>query len=271
MYAQLAMVLRSKIMSGEWGEGRDIPALGELCGQYSVARVTARQAVQMLVQEGLLSSHRGRRTFVTYCPPLERNKSLVAAFGSPKSVHDDFEVKVLEVKTVAALKEAPFTGIEDAPYQLIRKVDLVAGEPYALSENYVSKRVFNLFPKRAYKTSKISNLVHDAVKISVAREQIRVGAADFLEASELDCPISAPVALVRRVFCDEAGRAVYFSKVTYSGEGFVVEHVISAFAATYQAPSTTVSTASRPNEIAKKSVEPGRDRRLVSKKGRRPQ
>jgi GntR family transcriptional regulator len=241
LYAQLAMVLRSKIMSGEWGEGRDIPALGELCEQYSVARVTARQAVQMLVKEGLLSSHRGRKTFVTYCPPLPRNKTLVAAFGTPKSIENDFEVKVLEVVTVEALRDAPFSGIPDAPYQLIRKVDLVAGEPYAISENYISKRIFDRFPNNAYETTKLSHLVWNAAKIAVAREQIRVGAADVLESSELDIPISSPVALVRRVFCDEADRAIYFSKVTYCGEGFLVEHVISSFEATYQEPSVKVS------------------------------
>lgn len=266
LYAQLAMVMRSKIMNGEWDKGRDIPALVELCEQYSVARVTARQAVQMLVNEGLLSSHRGRRTFVTYCPPLEKNKSLVAAFGTPKSVEKDFQVRVLEVATVEALREAPFTGLPDAPYKLIRKVDLVAGEPYAISENYISKRIFDLFPRRAYETKKITHLVWDAVKISVAREQIRVGAADFLEARELNIPISSPVALVQRVYCDEADRAVYFGKVTYCGEGFVVEHVVSSFEATYQAPSVTVSAAPSPPKMKQKSVNLNKDSRLMSGK-----
>ncbi len=59
MPGQLASILREKIRSGEWPSGHELPSLDELSEQYGVARVTARQATQVLMGEGLVSSARG--------------------------------------------------------------------------------------------------------------------------------------------------------------------------------------------------------------------
>ena len=64
-YAQLASVLRGKILTGDWPDGHEIPTLKEFCKEYKLSRVTVRQAVSMLAKEGLLVSQRARRTCVT--------------------------------------------------------------------------------------------------------------------------------------------------------------------------------------------------------------
>ena len=47
---------------------------------------------------------------------------------------------------------------------------------------------------------------------------------DFTDASSLDCPMSSPVARVKRIFCDAQGRIVYYALLTYRGDKFEVEH-----------------------------------------------
>src|SRR3546814_12273802 len=68
LYAQIAGVLRSNIVSGRWPVGAQLPTIIELGQEYGAARATIRQAVQLLSQEGLLRSHRGRGTFVIERP-----------------------------------------------------------------------------------------------------------------------------------------------------------------------------------------------------------
>ena len=64
-YAQLADLLRQRIARGVWPPGTQLPSLEALMQEFDVARVTVRQAIDLLAREGLVSPQRGRGTFVT--------------------------------------------------------------------------------------------------------------------------------------------------------------------------------------------------------------
>ncbi len=51
-------------IGGSWKTGARIPTEPELCERYGVSRVTLREAVSALSQEGVLYRHQGRGTFV---------------------------------------------------------------------------------------------------------------------------------------------------------------------------------------------------------------
>ena len=56
LYIQVASVLRSRIQSGQWAAGQKISTLDELEREFEVARVTVRQAVDILREEGMLQA-----------------------------------------------------------------------------------------------------------------------------------------------------------------------------------------------------------------------
>src|SRR5919201_3682179 len=60
-YLQIAETLRRDLR----GEGERIESEHQLCARYNVSRPTIRQALDVLVQEGLLYRHAGRGTFST--------------------------------------------------------------------------------------------------------------------------------------------------------------------------------------------------------------
>jgi len=64
-YVQLADILRERITRGQLVAGARLPTLDELVKEFDVARVTVRQAVDVLARDGLVSPQRGRGTFVT--------------------------------------------------------------------------------------------------------------------------------------------------------------------------------------------------------------
>ena len=64
LYAAIAERLRSEITSGRWAAGKPIPAESVLMQQFNVALGTMRQAIALLVDEGLLERQQGRGTFV---------------------------------------------------------------------------------------------------------------------------------------------------------------------------------------------------------------
>jgi GntR family transcriptional regulator len=63
-YGWLAALLRSRITGGEWPPGSAIPAESALAREHAVALGTMRQALGVLVEEGLLERVRGSGTFV---------------------------------------------------------------------------------------------------------------------------------------------------------------------------------------------------------------
>jgi len=63
LYIQVAAVMRQRIERRQWQPGQKISTLVELEREFEVARVTVRQAVDILRQEGLLHCHQGRGTF----------------------------------------------------------------------------------------------------------------------------------------------------------------------------------------------------------------
>ncbi len=64
-YGKLALALRERILQGEWAPGQLIPAESALAQSYGVALGTIRQALALLVEDGVLQRKHGKGTFVT--------------------------------------------------------------------------------------------------------------------------------------------------------------------------------------------------------------
>lgn len=63
-YGWLAAAMRSRILQGEWVPGEAIPPEALLAKSYGVALGTIRQALALLVSDGLLERRHGTGTFV---------------------------------------------------------------------------------------------------------------------------------------------------------------------------------------------------------------
>ena len=64
VYIQIHNQLRENIENGKWKVGQKIPAERELAASFDVSRMTLRQAIQALVDEGILERRVGSGTFV---------------------------------------------------------------------------------------------------------------------------------------------------------------------------------------------------------------
>lgn len=64
VYIAMHNELRQKVLSKEWVKGQKIPSERDLATEFNVSRMTARQAVSSLVEEGLLERRQGAGTFV---------------------------------------------------------------------------------------------------------------------------------------------------------------------------------------------------------------
>jgi GntR family transcriptional regulator len=64
VYRQVAAILRARIESGELAASRPVPSESTLMGEHGIARETARKAVRVLRDEGLVQIVQGRGAYV---------------------------------------------------------------------------------------------------------------------------------------------------------------------------------------------------------------
>jgi GntR family transcriptional regulator len=64
VYRQLAAILRARIESGDLPPGRALPSEATLMQEHGIARETARKAVRVLADEGLVEVVQGRGAYV---------------------------------------------------------------------------------------------------------------------------------------------------------------------------------------------------------------
>lgn len=113
-YAQLANILRRQVAAGLFRPGDQLPSESMLCQSYQISPMTVRRTINLLAEEGVVSTAKGRGTFVK---ALELSR---AAFGL-QELEDLFNnpamaVKLLDVRIVAADE------------RIARKLNLIVGQ-----------------------------------------------------------------------------------------------------------------------------------------------
>ena len=72
VYKQIADHLRAAIARERLGPGDQLPSEAQLMAHYGVARMTARNALRLLQDEGLITAEHGRGVYVRARPPVRR-------------------------------------------------------------------------------------------------------------------------------------------------------------------------------------------------------
>jgi GntR family transcriptional regulator len=219
-YVQLADLFRQRVDKGEWQPGRKLPSIDELMSQFDVARVTVRQAIALLADEGLLSPERGRGTFVTDKAGARRRLrvettlgDLVEMYRGDRPEHSTLE----ESQATPAFKTTD--GVPAPKYFHMRRVHSRDGERYCVIAIYIDHRVFRRAPGRFRRELVLPVLTSlPGLKIASGRQTLTISKADIETSRLLGIPLNAPMAEVRRVLCDESGTIIYLADVSYRGD-----------------------------------------------------
>lgn len=219
-YAQLAELIRQRISRGMLKPGNRLPSLEELSREFDVARVTVRQALELLWQEGLVSLQQGRGTYVTGVPVASRKLRVETTLSD---LADNYRRDRPEVLNVVESSATPALLPEDGSpaerYFYMRRLHYREKTPYCVISLYIDDAVFRIAPKRFREELVIPILVSlPTVRIARAKQRVRISTADVETAKHLNIPVNSPVAEIRRIFNAEDGRVIYVAEVTIRGD-----------------------------------------------------
>lgn len=220
LYIQVASVMRRRIETKEWLPGQKISTLVELESEFEVARVTIRQAIDILREEGLLHSKQGRGTFVAEKAISRYWFKLATSWDAIIETIKDNVPKRIEVANppeFPSLQEGE--GKLAAKYVFMRSLQFKDDEPYGIVNVHLNESIFRRAPREFRKHPALSVLgsLND-IDVRDAHQTIVIGCADPVTANILHVALGAPVAECRCVVIDEVGTAIYVADIIYRSD-----------------------------------------------------
>jgi GntR family transcriptional regulator len=222
LYHQLKEIFIEKIENTEWPVGETIPNELLLCQQYNVSRGPVRQALDLLVREGLLTRKQGRGTIVMP-PKVESGLTSFYSFTSlieqsgkrPGGQLLGFDVVTIQANVAQRLKISP----GDSCYK-IRRLRLADKDPLILETVYVPLSVALDLKKEDVASRSLYEILSSTYATIPARttQYLEPTIADEYEARELGISIGGAVLLVQNLTFDTADRPIVYSKAIIRGD-----------------------------------------------------
>jgi GntR family transcriptional regulator len=101
-YAQLVRILRRQIAAGIFRPGDRLPSEAQLCKRYEVSPMTVRRVINILAEQGAVTTEQGRGTFVK---PMELATAAFHLDDLQRIFREESTtVKLLEVRIASATK-----------------------------------------------------------------------------------------------------------------------------------------------------------------------
>lgn len=226
-YAEIAQDIRASIEDGAIAPGERLPTVVELCELYGVSKVTVRKAVELLAEQGLVSSRRGSGTFVKATPEskgvdgrhagdtlyigrTDRSIGFTnehAHQGEVSSVVHLFAIEVPPAEVAARLD----LGDEDFCYHDVR-TRLLDGVPLVIEDTYMP---LELVPglKRHHVEGSIYNYLQQDLGLHLAsfHRIVRAVAATAEEAGRLDIAEGGPLLELEQIGFLDSGAPFEYS------------------------------------------------------------
>ncbi|MFB6814319.1 GntR family transcriptional regulator [Streptomyces sp. NPDC056347] len=241
-YRVIADALKAAIESGEYEPGNRLPGESALAEQYGVAALTARQALKVLRNEGLVETKKGAGARVLSFLPIRRHgieRLARARWASGNSIWSTdeagnrdvtVEARVGTVTAPAYVSQALALEPEARVCARSRRY-IVDGRPVMLATSYLSLDMVEGSAITQVDTgeggiyARLKELGHEPAHF---REEIRCRLPVTDEAARLGMPIERPVIKICRTAFDASERAVEVNEMTLDSAAYVLEYAFDA-------------------------------------------
>jgi GntR family transcriptional regulator len=223
-YRRIEQALRERIASLRPGDR--LPSDAELTTEFAVSRMTARNAMQRLADDGLIERQPGRGSFVTV-PPTHRRANRLMTFSQEmrrRGLTPSSRVLVREVKPATSL-EASTLGVGTGDQVIfLRRLRCADNRPIALESTVL----------RGTCAAAVlgADLEHGSLHEALARGgfalrrgtgTIEAAAATADDATLLSMPVGDPLLVERRVITDSHGRPIEATESRYAAGRYALD------------------------------------------------
>lgn len=228
LYVQLARTFRDRIALGTWKPGRQIPTILQLCAEFKVSRPPVRQAIAILVSDGLLESTQGRGTFVSegvIRPSMDDSVRL--SISDPLAMGGNQKITVLSRSVMKRLpQEIQIEEPQYESYACITKTHASGLTPFSVMRVFVAEKLYAMVPRGRDTKEKLASLLrkHARVRPIGYRQEITVvHATEGWIFDALAIPRAEHCVRVRRWWIDSDSRLALASLGFYRTDMFALD------------------------------------------------
>lgn len=223
LFAQLKNIIRQKIAIGEYKEGDRLPGERQCAETYGISRMTARQALNELVQEGILLKRRGSGYYVATIPlenSLDRLQGLIEELVQQNM---NFAVEVEQIGYVKAPPKVSATlelGSDNNVFLLVRRVTLDS-KPLAMDYTYLPMALGELVRDLDMTKQILYHYLElNGYHITDAKQTISAGQLMREETAALGRPQGYPILVIDRTAYVEGSRPLVYSHTLYLSDRY---------------------------------------------------
>lgn len=223
LFAQLKNIIKQEISMEKYKQGDRIPGERQLAEIYGISRMTARQSLNELVQEGLLIKKQGSGYYVATIP-LENNLDrLQGLIEELVQQNKDFDVEVVRTEYVNApskVSRALELGSDNNVFLMVRRV-ILEGSPLAVDYTYLPIAVGELVKGLDIKKQVLYHYLElNGYHITDALQTISAGQLMPTETVTLGRPQGYPILLIDRTAYVEGNRPLVYSHTLYLSDRY---------------------------------------------------
>ncbi len=230
---QLREIIREEIRLDQWRAGDQLPSEHQLCEMYQLSRTTVREALDALVNEGLLLREKGRGTFVADPKYLESWSG--SAIGYSDSLTKQgllIETRVMEMTRIAptpALRKELDLRTQDEIF-FLKRLRYIHSQPILVVDSYIPARLFPNLNEIDFRTCSLYQTFRDVYKTPVSRVKrvIEAIAANETVSALLSIPAGFPIMYIENTAYTQSGAPIEYYTAWRRGDKsrFQFEHSV---------------------------------------------
>ncbi|MFJ7946364.1 GntR family transcriptional regulator [Streptomyces sp. NPDC096354] len=224
LYYQLSQQLEAAIEQGRLAPGSLLGNEIELAARLGLSRPTVRQAIQSLVDKGLMVRRRGVGTQVVHSQ-VKRPLELSSLYDDLEAAGQRPATRVLcnRIEPATARIAAALGVPEGTDVHLVERLRSAHDEPMALLRNHVPAGLVDLGTERLEATGLYRIMRAAGITLHSARQNVGARLATAEEAAQLAEPEGAPLLTMERTTYDDTGRAVEFASHVYRASRYAFD------------------------------------------------
>ncbi|MET9345745.1 GntR family transcriptional regulator [Streptomyces termitum] len=224
LWYQVSQSLRASILGRTSDASLRLPTEERLAAHYGVSVLTMRQALKELEEEGLISRHRRRGTFIEPGARRSAPRRLLGSIDAIVAQQSGERTTVLGhgPEPVPGELAEHFPGLtEVATYRRLRS-DGESDEPTNWAENAVRPEFAAAIDPADLERWPMTKVLRDVVGVRISRitDTVEARLADPATADLLRVPLLSPILHYTGVTYDEDNRVVDVARIRYRGDRF---------------------------------------------------
>lgn len=225
LYLQLLMHLVRLVETGELKPGNKLPSERELAERLGVSRITARQAIETMLERGLVYREQGRGTFVA--EPKLRGLRGFTSFSEDmrqRGMKPSSRILVQEVVTVDETTQNLLRLTPREKYVHLLRLRLADGRPMALQNSYIPCRIAPGLENEDLTNKSLFEVLRDTFYVHPAWTEAEVQAltASSEEQHWLGIKPNDPVLVVHGLTFTDSFETVESVRTAYPGTGMAL-------------------------------------------------